>query len=197
MTTEKNSTKIVKGEGFRAIQRYFDDDGNWRLRVVKGHKFDEVKRGIFLREMAHHGRKTTACIAAGVSMTTANWAIENDEDFNEAVAHATMCYRDRLIEHTQDLIFNGIQKRRYDGKGNLIEESTDYPIRLIELELKKHDEGYRDKRDVNMNVSGGVLIAPAEMSIEDWEKEHGETVDAEYEDVSDRKDDGPIDQTTE
>ena len=69
------------------IEEYFDEDGNWRLRVTTGSKFDERSRGIFLREMAEHGRKSTAAMAAGVSVTTANWAIKNDADFNEAVAH--------------------------------------------------------------------------------------------------------------
>ena len=162
------------------IEEYFDDDGNWRLRVTAGSKFDEMARGIFLREMAEHGRKSTAAMAAGVSVTTANWAIKNDPDFNEAVAHCQLIYHDRIVAHHQDLLFNGVETIRYDNKGTIISTSRDYPIRLIELELKKHDDGYRDKREINMNVSGGVLIAPAGMTIEEWEKKHGETVEGEF-----------------
>lgn len=179
-------------EGKHALVRYFDEDGNWRLKVKKGLKFDEVKRGIFLRELAHHGRKTSACIAAGVSITTVNYAIDSDPDFNEATAHALLAYQDRLISHHQDLLFNGIPKYRYDNKGNLIEETRDYPIRLIELELKKHDEGYRDKRDVNMNVSGGVLIAPAETNVEDWEKKWSPPASGDVEDAEEVKEDAPV-----
>ncbi len=162
------------------IEEYFDDNGNWRLRIVAGTKFNEMSRGIFLREMAEHGRKSTAAMAAGVSVTTANWAIKNDADFNEAVAHCQLIYHDRIIAHHQDLLFNGIEKRRYDNKGMVIETIREYPIRLIELELKKHDDGYRDKREINMNVSGGVLVAPAGITIEEWEKKHGETVEGEF-----------------
>lgn len=180
------------GKTMSTIERYFDDEGNWRLQVKVGLKFDEVKRGIFLRELAHHGRKTTACIAAGVSITTASYAIKNDPEFNEATAHALLAYQDRLIAHHQDLLFNGIPKYRYDNKGNLIEESRDYPIRLIELELKKHDEGYRDKRDVNMNVSGGVLVAPADTSAADWEKKWSPPVEGEFEEATTEKDDDPV-----
>lgn len=131
-------------------------------------------------------------------MTTANYAIDHDPDFNEAVAHAMVAYKDRLIAHHQNLVFNGVEKRRYDSKGNLIEESVEYPIRLIELELKKHDEGYRDKRDVNMNVSGGVVVAPAEMSIDDWEKKHGKTIDGEFTEVQrGRGNDEPVEEAEE
>ncbi len=165
------------------IEEYFDDDGNWRLRMTSGSKFDEVRRGIFLREMAEHGRKSTAAMAAGVSVTTANWAIKNEPDFNEAVAHCQLIYRDRVVAHHQDLLFNGVEKIRYDNKGTVIETTREYPIRLIELELKHVDDGYRDKREINMNVSGGVLIAPAGMTIEEWEKKHGKTVEGEFTEV--------------
>ncbi len=176
------------------IEQYFDDSGNWRLRVVTGTKFDEVRRGIFLREMAEHGRKSTAAMAAGVSVTTANWAIKNESEFNEAVAHCQLIYKDRVVAHHQDLIFNGIETHRYDSKGNLLQTTREYPIRLIELELKKVDDGYRDKREVNMNVSGGVLIAPAGMTIEEWETNHGKTVDGEFTEAESakNKEDGAI-----
>ncbi len=162
------------------IEQYFDDDGNWRLKVTTGTKFDDVRRGIFLREMAEHGRKSTAAMAAGISVPTANWAIKNEPDFNEAVAHCQLIYKDRVVAHHQDLLFNGIETHRYDSKGNLLQTTREYPIRLIELELKKVDDGYRDKREINMNVSGGVLVAPAGLSIEEWEKEHGKVVEGEF-----------------
>lgn len=176
------------------IEEYFDDNGNWRLRMTTGTKFDEIRRGIFLREMAEHGRKSTAAMAAGVSVTTANWAIKNEPEFSEAMAHCQLIYHDRIVAHHQDLLFNGVEKRRYDNKGTIIEITREYPIRLIELELKKHDDGYRDKREINMNVSGGVLIAPAGLTIEEWEKEHGETVEGEFEEAESikKKEDGAI-----
>ena len=90
-------------------------------------------------------------------------------------------YRDKLIAHHQELVFNGTKKESFDRNGKLISTETIYPIRLIELELKKHDDGYRDKREVQMNVTGGVLIAPADVkSIDDWEKRFsGEIIEGE------------------
>jgi hypothetical protein len=102
--------------------------------------------------------------------------LKNDEDFALLAAEAEQTYSDRLIEHHQNLLFEGVKTKRYDRKtGELVEEKTEYPIRLIELELKKHDEGYRDKREVKMEHTGGVLFAPANPeSIDDWESKYGE-----------------------
>ena len=152
-----------------AVEQYFDENGEWGLTLIQGTKFNQRARSIYLRELSSHGRRTTAMISAGISHPTLRHA-EKDQDFLEASAHAISMYKDRLIAHHQDLVFNGIPKTRYDSRGNIVEESVDYPIRLIELELKKHDDGYRDKREVNMNVSGGVLVAPAGLTIDEWEK---------------------------
>ena len=186
---EQNRDDIPVIHMMNKIEEYFDDDGNWRIRITSGSKFDEVSRGIFLREMADHGRKSTAAMAAGVSVTTANWAIKNDIEFNEAVAHCQLIYRDRVIAHHQDLLFNGIEKTRYDNKGAIVEITRDYPIRLIELELKHVDDGYRDKREIHMNVTGGVLVAPIGVSIEDWEKEYGKTVEGKFTEAKDKSSD--------
>ena len=175
-----------------AVEQYFDEGGNWRLTLSPGTKFNTAARTIYLRELSSHGRKTSACVSAGISMTTLKYA-EDDPDFKEACAHAISMYKDRLIAHHQDLVFNGIPKTRYDSRGNIVEESVDYPIRLIELELKKHDDGYRDKREVNMNISGGVLVAPANMTIDEWEKKHGVVVDGEFTEAEVKlEDDKPV-----
>jgi len=61
------------------------------------------------------------------------------------------------------------------GNGNIVSTEKIYPIRLIELELKAHDERYRDKKELDVKVSGGVLVAPADVSsIDDWEARFGE-----------------------
>lgn len=155
---------------FSPVQ-YQDSEGNWRVKIVsQREKLDDRAKGIFLEHYADHARIGMAAQAAGVTPQTIRRHIEIDPEFAEACVMAEENYRDRLIEHHQNLVFEGTTKITYDRQGNVVSEEKVYPIRLIELELKKHDEGYRDKRDVNMNVSGGVLIAPADTaSIDDWE----------------------------
>jgi len=141
-----------------------------KIRMTRK-KFNAEAQKTFLEEYAKWGRMTESAYAAGVSTQTVRHYLEQDEDFMEAFLEAEGSYKDKLIAHHQNLIFEGIEKEQFDRNGNLISRTKEYPIRLIELELKKHDDGYREKREVKMEHSGGVLVAPAEMpSIEDWEK---------------------------
>jgi len=158
----------------------FDEDtGEWRTVIrMSRDKFDDEAKARFLAVYGRWGRMGEAASAAGVTSQTVRKALEDDEDFAEAMMVQEEEYTTKLIGHHQDLLFNGVEKNRYDKDGNLIESSRDYPIKLIEMELKKHDEGYRDKREVKMDVTGGVLVAPAEVdSVDDWEKRFSNAVD--------------------
>lgn len=163
-------------------------DGSWRVKIVsQREKLDDRAKGVFLENYAEFARIGQAARAAGVTPQTVRRHMEIDPEFAEACLAAEHDYRDRLIEHHQNLVFEGTTKITYDRQGNVVGEEKIYPIRLIELELKKHDEGYRDKREVDMKVSGGVLIAPADTeSIDDWEARFGNnTIEGEAQEVTD------------
>jgi hypothetical protein len=155
------------------------ETGEWRTVVrMARNRFDEAAKGRFLNEFMKWGRMGESAAAAGVSPQTVRKALEEDEDFAEAMLLAETAYKDKLIGHHQDLVFNGTVKESFDRNGGLVSRETVYPIRLIELELKKHDAGYRDKQEIAVNHSGGVLVAPAEMtSIDDWEKRFSQAKD--------------------
>jgi hypothetical protein len=148
-----------------------DVTGEWRTVIrMSRNKFGEKPKEIFLREYAKWGRMGESAAAAGVSPQTVRKALEEDEEFAEAMIMQETEYQEKLIGHHQNLLFNGTVKTSYDRNGNKVSEETIYPIRLIEMELKKHDKGYREKQEVEINHTGGVLVAPAEMkSIDDWE----------------------------
>ena len=154
------------------VERYQDADGKWRVRLIaQRHKFDEERKTTFLTALAEHGIKGKAAAAAGITTGTVNNHLKSDSDFAEAYLAAQEEYQSKVLLHHQNLIFNGVEKRTFDRNGNIVSEEVQYPIRLIELELKKVDEGYRDKREVSVDVTGGVLVAPAAVaSIDDWEK---------------------------
>lgn len=161
------------------VVEYQDEDGNWRMRIKMSRiKFDDKQKEIFLDEYRKWGRMGEAAAAAGVSTQTVRKHLADDEDFAEAMMVAENEYKDKLIAHHQNLVFNGQEKTTYDRNGNIVSTETVYPVRLIELELKKHDPGYRDKQEVAVTHSGGVLVAPAEMgSIDDWEKRFSKAKD--------------------
>lgn len=137
--------------------------------MVRG-KFGDLEKGVFLDQYRQWGRMTEAAAVAGVTAGTVRDHMEKDQEFAEAVMEAEGEYKDKLLAHHQDLLFNGVEKEMYDRNGNIVSRETQYPIRLIEMELKKHDSGYREKQELEVKHKGGVLLAPAEVgSIEDWE----------------------------
>lgn len=155
------------------------ETGEWRTIIrMSRKKFDDKMKAVFLNEFRKWGRMGESCATAGISAQTVRHEMEIDQDFAEAMLACEEEYRDKLIGHHQDLVFNGTQKTTYDRNGGIVSEETVYPIRLIELELKKHDAGYRDKQEIAINHSGGVLVAPAEMAtIDDWEKRFAKAKD--------------------
>lgn len=154
------------------VQEIDPKTGEWRERIKMSRKLlDDHLKGVFLQEYAKWGRIADAAAKIAVVPGLIKEEMKRDQEFAEAVLLAEEAYRDKLIRHHQNLVFHGTMKRTYGKDGSLVSEEQIFPIRLIELELKKHDAGYRDKQEVEMKVSGGVMIAPAEVaSIDDWEK---------------------------
>lgn len=165
-----------------------DENGNWRVRIKSQQlKFDDEAKGRFLEEYAKHGRIGDSCLAAGVSHTTYLKHLQSDEDFGAACVDAENTYQSRLIAHHQNLVFEGTTKKSYDRNGQLVSEEQVFPIPLIQMELRKHDEGYRDNKQVDVKVSGGVLVAPADVaSIDDWEARFSDenTIEGSAEEIS-------------
>lgn len=168
--------------------QYQDKNGDWRVKLAISREgiHSPRRQEVFLEELAKHGRAGDAARAAGVATRSVRQLRDRDAEFDEACIAASQAYTDRLVAHHQELVFEGQNKVTYDRQGNVVSEEKVYPIRLIELELKKHDEGYRDKREVDMKVSGGVLVAPPEVStIDDWEEKFSadKTIDGEAQEV--------------
>ena len=169
---DKPRSLLAKGSKVVRVSEFDEETGVWRSRIkMSGRKFDEEAKGVFLQQYLKWGRMTESAAAAGVSTQTVRKAMEDDEDFAEAMLEADGAYHDKLIDHHQNLVFEGTEKINYDRMGNIVSRERIYPIRLIELELKKHDKGYREKQELQIAHTGGVLVAPAELkSIADWEK---------------------------
>lgn len=148
------------------------DQSNWRTRLQQARiKFDDDQKEIFLDHYAENGRKCDAATAAGVSLRTVNNHIENDPDFEEGFDAARAAFTDKVVNHHHKLVFEGEIHKKFNKDGELIEERHVYPIRLVELELKRREPAYRDKQEIDLNHGGGVMIAPADMTPEDWVRE--------------------------
>jgi hypothetical protein len=161
------------------VDKFDETTGEWR-KVVKmsRKKMTDSAKQAFLDEYLKWGRMGESAAAAGVSPQTIRKALEDDEEFGEAMMLCEEAYRDKLVGHHQNLVFNGTQKENYDRNGNLVSTETIYPIPLIQMELRRHFTEYRDKQEVAVTHSGGVLVAPAETkTIDDWEKRYTKTID--------------------
>ena len=165
--------RSLLARGSRAIRITEQDPetGEWRSFIRMSRvKFDDEAKAVFLNEYRKWGRMGESAAAAGVSKQTVRKAMEDDEDFAEAMMACEDEYKDKLIAHHQDLVFNGTTRESFDRNGQLVSREQIFPVRLIELELKKHDKGYREKIEQEITHKGGVLVAPAEMkTIDDWE----------------------------
>jgi len=177
----KKPPRSLLARGSRAIRitKQDPETGEWRTTIRMSRvKFDDEAKARFLDEYRKWGRMGESAAAAGVSKQTVRKALEDDEDFAEAVMACEEEYKDKLIAHHQNLVFNGQEKILYDRNGNIVSREQIFPIRLIELELKKHDKGYREKIEQEITHKGGVLVAPAEMkSIDDWESRFSKAKD--------------------
>lgn len=166
-----------------AVVEYRTPEGEWRRAIRSvAFKFDDAAKKTFLEEYSKHGRKTDSALRSGVSLECVNRALEDDPEFAEACLQAQEIYHDRLTAHIQNLIFEGTEKLTYDRNGQLVSSEKKYPIRLIEMEKKKLDAGWRDRKEqtINFNQTSGVLVVPAEVKSEDeWQEKFGsgETID--------------------
>ncbi|MCK5612917.1 hypothetical protein KAR91_64180 [Candidatus Pacearchaeota archaeon] len=145
------------------------DQSNWRKKLQQSRlKFDDEQKTVYCEALADHGLKGRAAETAGVCRRLVAQHLENDPDFLDAVNEAVDRYRDKRVEKAMDLAFEGIEVKKYNKDGDLIETRRDHPVRLIELELKRIEPGYREKQTVDMNFTGGVMVAPADMTPEEW-----------------------------
>lgn len=168
------SNKKIRGSSTGRVTNVPVDQSNWTRQVSTSRlKFDDEMKVLYLAAIAEHGRKSDAAKIVGISQGCARQHLEIDPDFSKGMEDALACYRDRLVAHHQNLIFNGEVTKRYDGKtGKKTEESVKYPIPLILAELKKVDPEYRDKQTIDLNhQNGGVLVVPPEQDMDTWLEE--------------------------
>lgn len=152
------------------------DMRNWRRQMqVSRMKLDDDAKQRFLDSFREYGLFTRASEYAGVRNNTIRHHMELDPDFAAAVQEAKEFYRDKVISHHRDLLFNGCEEPIVGGKDKdeIVAYKRVYPIRLIELELRRQEPEYREKTEMDMNVNGGVLVAPAAMSAAEWAEKYG------------------------
>lgn len=151
------------------------DQSKWRKEIQPNRlKFDDNMKSRYLHELAQHGRKGDAALAVGVSLLCVRNHLKNDPDFEAAAEAALEAYRDKVVAHVQKLALEGTLVRKFDAKGNVIEEKQEYPIPLIMMEAKRVEKDYREKTTgVEINVDPdktGVLVVPSKLTQDEWKE---------------------------
>ena len=120
-------------------------------------KFDDDAKRRFLAHYRENGRLTDAAIASGVIYKTARRHIVNDPAFAEEVEDAKMAYRDRISAEVFRRGVEGWDEPVYQ-RGERVGYVRRYSDRMLEIHAKRFEPEYRDKQQVDMNHSGGVLV---------------------------------------
>lgn len=149
------------------------DQSTWRVKLQKGRiKFDDKMKQVFLKHFADTNRMMESADMAGVNYNTVVAHIDNDPEFSEAFHDAKQVYRDRCLKQAQKLMFEGVEEPIIGGKDRdtVVATKIRYSEPLLMMELKKVDPEYKERQEVDNRHSGGVLLAPAGESPEDWVK---------------------------
>lgn len=94
------------------------------------------------------------------------------EGWDEPLYHKGMRVMDVALDEEGNVIYEDYE----DPKTGEIEQRPKlipvvirkFSDRLLELQAKRFESEYRDKQTIDLNTGGGVLVAPAEMTPEEW-----------------------------
>ena len=119
-------------------------------------------------EIANCGVMRTACAAAAVSLGQFLRLREVHEEIDELTKLAIDFYRERIQETIHNRAIEGWDEPVF-YQGRPVGSIRKFSDRLLELQAKRFCPEYRDRSEVDVNVSGGVLVihSPA-MGREDW-----------------------------
>jgi hypothetical protein len=146
--------------------------GDWRKRYTEGaSKFNEQAKVRYLEVLSKTGRTGQACTAVDICYQTLANHRKADPVFAAAEEQALEHYRDYIMGKVEEFATVGFKEPVYNKDGDHIGDKRVIFPALLQMEAKRVQPGYKDKTEVDMNVSGGsVLVVPPTMSQEEWMK---------------------------
>lgn len=162
---------ILSFEKDRAIQ-----NKSLVTAILQEDKFidQERYREIFLSHYAKTNNLAHSAALIGVSASAVRKRRSNDTVFDRLCTQAEEYYADTVKSIFQELALNGTERTNYDRTGSVVSvERVIYP-RLLELEIKRVHSTYNEKKEIAHTVAGGVLVAPSEVSVEQWSKKYND-----------------------
>lgn len=155
----------------------------YRERFLSNSVFDDSRKAIFLDFIAENGRVTDACRAAGVSSSTVRRHVEMDPDFAEAYDHAKQAYADYVTSVVERRALDGTREPIMGGrfKDQVVGHKVVYETPLTIMHAKRYVPEYRDRQQVDVSVTGGVLaVASALPGTDSGQKDWNAMYGGEY-----------------
>ena len=134
-----------------------------KFRNRNPYKFTLKVQLLFCEHLAILGRVTHAARASGISPLTVKATEKNDPNFAEMVGLAQMEYRDKIAAEVYRRAVEGWDVPIVGGqfKDKVVAHERRYSDRLLEMEAKRVDSGYREKQSLNIGQAGGVIVINA------------------------------------
>jgi len=145
-------------------------DRTWRDKATASLKFTPEVQAVFLTHLARTGRWAHSSRAAGISFETVRRHRDQDKIFGDACEAAIQEYRDHIQEAVYEQGVVGIFQPMFDKDGHLVGWKRIVNGTVLLAEARRVNPEYREKTEVDMNLSGGVVVAPATVTPEQWAK---------------------------
>ena len=134
-------------------------------------KFDADAKERFLEHYRETGALYKSAEYAGVTSTTVYDHRGTDDAFAQAMDEAKGMYRDAVSTEVRRRAIEGWEEAVYQ-RGEKVGTIRKYSDRMLELEAKRHEPEYRDKQQVDVNHTGGVLVVGStSQSDAEWAKQ--------------------------
>lgn len=168
MAEEDNQRRSTTGTAFPVA-----DMTNWRRDMQESRlKFDDKLKGQFLIHLSKHGKKTLAARQCDITYMTYKDHFDNDPEFAEWVEIALEERAHRIVNQLEEEAMSGHEEDIVNKDGDVVGTRIKYETQLRVLMLKRYDPEYKDRQEIDMNVQGGgVLVAPAAMTPDEWVKQ--------------------------
>ena len=175
-TRKKSTRKKAATKRTGKSPRFTDRSGKrikptWREGYAAHAVFDDPAKQVYLDFLAKTGRRYDAAHAAGVTPRTVLRHVEDDPEFAEARQDALEAWRDKVLKQAERLAMTGVEEPVASG-GKVVGTKRVFATQILAMEMRRVEPAYKERHEHDVNVRGGVLVAPAGMSPEDWEAQH-------------------------
>lgn len=144
----------------------------WRKRIkAYSTGLTEDKKELYLRALDLSGQRGLAARAADVCSQTVRNHEEDDPEFSSAVQEVLTLRSQRIVERLENEFVEGHFEPIVNKDGEVVGERKKVETQGRIKVIQRHDKAYRDKQEIDVNQTGGVLVVNAQSSVEDWVKD--------------------------